>query len=72
MRKGHFTHEEKEVFTFFNRHQEISSFSALAITGCECDTTEMRAELVKEFEVGETTWVIPCQINTEKSLPSPI
>ena len=51
MKKGHFTHEEQSVFAFFNRYHEISSFSALAITGCENDDTESQAEFVKELKV---------------------
>ena len=43
LRKGCLTHEEQAVFALFKHIERISSFSALAITGCENDTTKRRA-----------------------------
>lgn len=50
-KKGRFTQEEKEVFSFIRRkvHKEISPISALAITGCENDNKDARQKLIREF-----------------------
>ena len=62
MRKGRLTHEEQKVFALFKHIERISSFSALAITGFEADSTEVRTEFVEEFKVHETTRQIAAQM----------
>ena len=56
-KKGRFTAEEQEVFSFIRNKfdTEISPISALAVTGCENDTPEGRVGLVQEFQANEDT-----------------
>ena len=51
-KKGRFTQEERDVFSFIRSKfvEEICPISALAVTGCEQDTAEKREELIKEFQ----------------------
>ena len=51
-KKGRFTQEERDVFSFIRSKfvEEICPISALAVTGCEQDTAEGREEVIKEFQ----------------------
>lgn len=63
-KKGRLTAEEQEVFSFIRGRfdQEISPISALAVTGCEMDTPQARASLVKEFGRDDVTRRIASQM----------
>ena len=56
-KKGRFTTEEEEVFSFLRKKfdKEISPLSALAVTGFELDDADARREFVEEFRSDPTT-----------------
>ena len=52
-KQGRWTNEEKETFDLFTRYfvdTEVSSVSALVITGCDGYTDEEKEKLCREFE----------------------
>ena len=50
-KQGRWTEEEQKTFDFISSHfvAEVSSISALVITGCDGYTDEMKANLISEF-----------------------
>ena len=56
-KKGRFTKEEQDVFSFVRERfkAEISPISALAITCCENDDHDARQELIREFNSNPDT-----------------
>jgi len=63
-KKGRFTQEEKEVFSFVRSKfdQEISPISALAVTNCEQDSPEDREAFVEEFKSDSSSQEIAQQM----------
>ena len=61
-RKGRFTAEDREVFSFIMAKFRVSSISALVVTGCENDDTTKREELVRELKVNPSTREIASQM----------
>ena len=73
LKKGRFTREEKDMFSFimakFRKNhsaiagcpKEISSISAVVVTGCESLTTTAQEELVQKFKVNSVTREIASQ-----------
>ena len=63
-KKGRFTQEEREVFSFIRNKfgEEICPISALAVTGCEHDTAEGREAVIKEFQSDPDTKEIASQM----------
>ena len=74
LKKGRFTQEEKAMFSLimekFRENQsaivgcpkEISSISAVVVTGCETLTTAAQEELVRKFKVDSVTREIASQM----------
>ena len=71
-KKWRFTAEEKDVFSFITAKfrenhiarcpKDISPISALVITGCECDDTTAREELVQAFKVDPSSRKVASQM----------
>ena len=63
-KKGRFTKEEKEVFTFIREKfdQEISPISAVAVTGCENDSPAKRQDFIRDFRSNAVTKQIAFQM----------
>ena len=71
-RRGRFTREEKEVFSFITKKfrekhipgcpKDISPISAVVVTGCEYMSTTEREQLVQEFKVNHATREVASQM----------